>query len=140
MSTAELRKQLIERIKRSRRPELLREALRLMGKDTHDLDVYKVTPEQRKAIAKGLKAAAQGKVISAIDADRAIDKWLSEYSGQRQRSLNAAPFSPIGASGMATRNTAESLICASKRIAHNRTQPAHRQTFIFRARAREDGR
>ena len=78
MSTAQLRKQLIERIKRSRRPELLREALRLMGTDTDDLDVYKVTPEQRKAIAKGLKAAEQGKVISAVDADRAIDKWLSE--------------------------------------------------------------
>ncbi len=78
MSTAELRKQLIERIKRSRRPELLREALRLMGTDTDDLDVYKVTPEQRKAIAKGLKAAKQGKVLSAIDADRAIDQRLSK--------------------------------------------------------------
>ena len=78
MSTAELRKQLIERIKRSRRPELLRESLRLMGTDNDDLDVYKVTPQQRKAIAKGLKAAEQGKVISALDADRAIDKWLSE--------------------------------------------------------------
>ena len=78
MSTAELRKQLIERIKRSRRPELLREALRLMDTDTDNIEVYKVSPEQRKAIAKGLKAAKAGKVIPAGDADRAIDKWLSK--------------------------------------------------------------
>lgn len=78
MSTAELRKLLIERIKRSRRPELLKEAYQLMATDTDDLEIYKVSPEQKKAIAKGLKAAKQGKVISAVDADRVVDKWLSE--------------------------------------------------------------
>jgi len=78
MSTAELRKRLIERINRTRRPELLREAIRLMKTDTDDLDVYKVSAEQRKAIEKGLKAAKAGKVISSKDADRAIDAWLSK--------------------------------------------------------------
>ncbi len=78
MSTPELRAKVIEKIKRSRRPELLREVYRLLNTDTDDLEVYKVTPEQRKAIQKGLKAAKAGKVVSAADADRAIDKWLSE--------------------------------------------------------------
>lgn len=55
MSTAELRRKLIERINRSRRPELLKEAYRLMGTDTDDLEVFKVTPEQRRSIAKGLR-------------------------------------------------------------------------------------
>jgi len=78
MSTTELRKRLIARIMRTRKPELLREAYRLMGTDTEDIEIYKVTPEQRNAIAKGLKAAKAGKVISAADADRAIDAWLSK--------------------------------------------------------------
>lgn len=78
MSTPELRAKVIEKIKRSRRPELLREVYRLLNTDTDDLEVYKVTPEQRKAIQKGLKAAKAGKVVSAADADRAIGKWLSE--------------------------------------------------------------
>lgn len=78
MSTAELRKLLIERIKRSRRPELLKEAYQLMATDTDDLEIYKVSSEQKKAITKGLKAAKHGKVISSMDADRAVDKWLSE--------------------------------------------------------------
>ena len=78
MSTAELRRKLIERINRSRRPELLKEVYRLMGTDTDDLEVFKVTPEQRRSIAKGLKAAKEGKVIPAKDADREIDAWFSE--------------------------------------------------------------
>lgn len=78
MSTAELRKRLIERINRSRRADLLKEAYQLMGTDTEDLEVYKVSPEQRKAIEKGVKAAKAGKVIQAKDADREIDQWLSK--------------------------------------------------------------
>jgi len=78
MSTAELRKRLIERIKRSRRPDLLKEAYQLMGTDTDDLEVYKVSPEQRKAVEKGMKAAKAGKVIPSKEADREIDEWLSE--------------------------------------------------------------
>lgn len=78
MSTSELRTKVIEKVKRSRRPELLREVYRLLSTDTDDLEVFKVTSEQRKAIAKGLKAAKAGKVIAAADADRAMDKWLSK--------------------------------------------------------------
>jgi hypothetical protein len=63
---------------RSRRPELLREAYRLMGTDTDDLEPYKLSPEQRASVAKGLKDAERGKVIAAREADNAIDAWLSE--------------------------------------------------------------
>jgi hypothetical protein len=78
MSETELRKRLIERIKRSRKPELLREVYRLMGTDTDDLEPYKVSAQQRASITKGLKDAKAGKVISAADADKAIDAWLSK--------------------------------------------------------------
>lgn len=78
MSTAELRKRLIERINRSRRADLLKEAYQLMATDTDDLEVFKVSPEQRKAIEKGLKAAKSGKVIPQKEADREIDQWLSK--------------------------------------------------------------
>lgn len=78
MSTPELRAKVIEKIKKSRRPELLREVYRLLSTDTDDIEVYKVSPEQRKAIQKGLKAAKAGKVISAAEANRAIDQWLSK--------------------------------------------------------------
>ena len=78
MSTDELRKRLVARIMRSRRPELLREAYRLMGTDTDDLEPYKLSPEQRVSINKGLKDVEGGKVIPAREADNAIDAWLSE--------------------------------------------------------------
>lgn len=78
MSTDELRKKLISRIKRSRRPELLREAYRLLGTDTDDIEPYKLSPEQRASINKGLKDAKAGKVIPSAEADKAIDEWLSK--------------------------------------------------------------
>lgn len=78
MSTDELRKKLISRIKRSRRPELLREAYRLMGTDTDDIEPYKLSPEQCASINKGLKNAKAGKVLPAKEADKAIDEWLSK--------------------------------------------------------------
>lgn len=78
MSTDELRKKLISRIKRSRRPELLREAYRLLGTDTDDIEPYKLSPEQRASINKGLKDAKAGKVLPSAEADKAIDAWLSE--------------------------------------------------------------
>ncbi len=78
MSTTELRKRLIAKIQRSRRPELLMEVYRLMGTDTDDLEPFKLSADQRSSVAKGLKDAKAGKVIPAAAADKAIDAWLSK--------------------------------------------------------------
>ena len=78
MSTDELRKKLIERVKRSRRPELLLEAYRLLGTDTEEIEKFKTTAEQRRSIERGLQDVRTKKVITGKDADKEVDEWLSE--------------------------------------------------------------
>ena len=78
MSTVELRKKLIEKIKKTENGELLEEAYRLLELGTEDLEIYKLTEEQRTAISKGRLQIKNGKSLTDDQANNEIDEWLDK--------------------------------------------------------------
>lgn len=78
MSTAELRKRVIERVKNSKDPALLRELDRMLKAAHLEIEPFLTTPEQKKSIAKSRAAVKKGKVRKAAEADKAILTWLGK--------------------------------------------------------------
>ncbi|MBP6312248.1 MAG: hypothetical protein WAR83_09165 [Flavobacteriales bacterium] len=78
MSTPELRKQVIARIRATDDVKLLRELDRMLKNASKELAAFITTSEQKKAIAKSRSALKKGRVRSADVADSAIEKWLGK--------------------------------------------------------------
>jgi hypothetical protein len=78
MSTAELRKRVIERVKASKDVKLLRELDRLLEGTAQEVAPYLTTAEQRKSITRSRAALKKGKVRSAAEVDKAVRKWLDK--------------------------------------------------------------
>lgn len=78
MSTVELRKKLIEKIKRTENGELLEEAYRLLALETEDIEIYKLTEEQKAAISEGRQQIKGGKSLTDDQANNEIDEWLDK--------------------------------------------------------------
>lgn len=78
MSTVELRKKLIEKIQKTENGELLEEAYRLLELGTEDIEVYKLTEEQRTAISEGRQQIKSGKFLTDDQVNNEIDEWLDK--------------------------------------------------------------
>ena len=78
MSTAELRKRVIARVKLSKDALLLRELDRMLKDAGKEIAPFIATPEQKKAIARSRAAVKRGKVRTAAEADKAILEWLGK--------------------------------------------------------------
>jgi hypothetical protein len=78
MSTAELKNRLIEKIKETENEELLGEAYRLLELETMDLEVYKLSNEQKSAIAEARQQIKGGQFLSDEQASNEIDEWLNK--------------------------------------------------------------
>jgi hypothetical protein len=78
MSTIELRKRLIEKIQKTDNENLLEEAYRLLELETQDIEVYKLTDDQRKAANEGRQQIKNGEFLTDDQANQEIDEWLSK--------------------------------------------------------------
>ncbi|MBK6775464.1 MAG: hypothetical protein IPG74_06315 [Flavobacteriales bacterium] len=78
MSTPELRKKLIARIRATTDAKLLREMDRMLKDASREIAPFMTTPEQKKAIAKSRAAVKKGRVRPATEADKAIREWLGK--------------------------------------------------------------
>ncbi len=78
MSTAELRKRVIARVKTSKDAALLRAVDRMLKEAGKEIAPYITTPEQKKSIAKSRAALKKGRVRTAAEADKAIREWLGK--------------------------------------------------------------
>jgi predicted transcriptional regulator len=78
MSTVELRRKLIEKIQKTENEVLLEEVYRLLELETEDIERYKLTDEQRKAISEGRLQIKNGKFLTDDQANNEIDEWLSK--------------------------------------------------------------
>lgn len=76
MSTPELRKRLIDKIQTTENENLLREASRLLDLETEDLEVYKLHPAQKEAIAEAREQIKSGQFLTHQQASSEIDEWL----------------------------------------------------------------
>ncbi|MCC6540977.1 MAG: hypothetical protein IT225_02035 [Flavobacteriales bacterium] len=78
MSTAELRKRVIARVKLSKDALLLRELDRMLKGAEKEIAPFITTPEQKAAIARSRAAVKRGRVRTAAEADKAILEWLGK--------------------------------------------------------------
>jgi hypothetical protein len=78
MSTVEIKKKLISKIKLSKNQNLLEEIYRLLELEYDDMETLDLSAEQKKAILKGQADVKKGRTITNEQADSEIDKWLSK--------------------------------------------------------------
>ncbi len=77
MSTAELKKKLISRIKDTDDKAVLREVERILGSDTKKSKLYKLSDEQVRAVQEAREEIKRGKFLTNEEVDKEIDQWLS---------------------------------------------------------------
>lgn len=77
MSTVELRKRLIDKIQKTDNEKLLEEAYRLLELETEDIEIYKLSDEQRKAVNDAKQQIKEGKYLTDDQANKEIDEWLN---------------------------------------------------------------
>ncbi len=78
MSTVELRKRLIEKIQKTDNENLLEEAYRLLELETEDIEIYKLSDEQRKAVNEAKQQIKSGEYLTDDQANKEIDEWLNK--------------------------------------------------------------
>ena len=78
MSTPELRKKLIARIRATTDVKLLREMERMLEEAGTAIAIYKTDAAERAAINKGLEDIKKGRVRSAAKANKAVEEWLAK--------------------------------------------------------------
>lgn len=78
MSNTELKEKIISRIQESENRELLKDVETLLNIESEDLEVYKLTNEQKKGIDEAKAEIQNGKFISGEESDNEIDKWLEK--------------------------------------------------------------
>jgi hypothetical protein len=78
MSTAELQKRVIARVKLTKDTMLLRELDRMLQAAGKEIMPFVTTPAQKKAIAKSRTALKKGKVRSDADSNKAVLEWLAK--------------------------------------------------------------
>ena len=78
MSTIELRKRLIDKIQKTDNEALLAEVYRLLEIETEDLELYKLTNDQRKAITEARQQIKSGQFLTDEQSNNEMDEWLSK--------------------------------------------------------------
>ena len=78
MSTVELRKRLIDKIQKTDNEGLLQEVYRLLELETEDIEIYKLSDDQKKAVNEGRQQINDGRFLTNDQADNEIDEWLSK--------------------------------------------------------------
>ena len=78
MSTAELKKRLIDKIEQTDNIKLLEDAYRLLALETMDIEIYKLSDDQKIAVKEAREEYKAGKYLTDEQVNKEIDEWLSE--------------------------------------------------------------
>lgn len=78
MSTIELQKKLIEKIKKTESEDLLAEAYRLLERETIDIETFKFNSDQKQNIAEAREQIKRGEYLSNSEANKEINEWLKK--------------------------------------------------------------
>lgn len=78
MSTAELKKRLIDKIQNTENKKLLEEAFRLLEIETEPIEVFKLSDEQKSVVNEARQQFTSGKFLTNDQADNEVDEWLSK--------------------------------------------------------------
>lgn len=78
MSTIELQKKLIEKIKKTESEDLLAEAYRLLERETIDIETFTFNSDQKQNIAEAREQIKRGEYLSNSEANKEINEWLKK--------------------------------------------------------------
>ena len=78
MSTVELKERLINKILHTESPELLGEVFRLLEIENEEMEVIKLSDQQKQAILQGQEDIKNGRFLTNEQADKEIDEWLNK--------------------------------------------------------------
>lgn len=78
MSSAELKKRLIDKIQKTDNESLLEEAFRLLQLESEDIEVYKLSDEQKSAVNEAREQIKRGEFLTDDEANKDIDEWLNK--------------------------------------------------------------
>jgi hypothetical protein len=78
MSTVELKEKLISTILHTDSPELLGEVFRLLEIENEEMEVIKLSDQQKQAILQGQEDIKNGRFLTNEQADQEIDEWLNK--------------------------------------------------------------
>ena len=78
MSSAELKKRLIDKIQETDNENLLEEAFRLLQLESEDIEVYKLSDEQKSAVNEAREQIKRGEFLTDDEANKDIDEWLNK--------------------------------------------------------------
>jgi len=76
MTTLEIRKRLIDKIKHTENNTLLEEAYRLFELEDDDLNVYQLNEDQILAINEAREQISSGNYLTSDQAEKEIDEWV----------------------------------------------------------------
>ena len=76
MSSAELKKRLIDKIRETVNKNLLEEAFRLPQMESEDIEVYKLSEDQKNAVNEARQQIKNGQFLTDDEANKDIDEWL----------------------------------------------------------------
>jgi len=78
MSSAELKKRLIDKIQETDNKNLLEEAFRLLQMESEDFEVYKLSEDQKNAVNEARQQIKNGQFLTDDEANKDIDEWLGK--------------------------------------------------------------
>lgn len=76
MRTVEIRKRLIEEINLSSNKNLLEEMYNFLNHDNEIENIYKLSKEQKRAIAESREQVKNGQFLTNEEVDSEIEEWL----------------------------------------------------------------
>ena len=78
MSNAELKKRLIDKIQKTDNENLLEEAFRLLQLESEDIEVYKLSDEQKSAVNEAREQIKRGEFLTDDEVNKDVDEWLNK--------------------------------------------------------------
>ena len=78
MVISELKKRLIDKIRKTDNEDLLQEILRLLEPGREEDVLYELSDGQRNAINEGREQIERGQFLTDAQANREIEEWLSD--------------------------------------------------------------
>ena len=78
MSTVELKRNLIEKIKKIDNEDLLNDVNRLIDLETSNNDIYVLNEEEEQAIAEAENQIKNGRFLTDEEAKKDIGEWLKK--------------------------------------------------------------
>lgn len=78
MSTLELKKRLINRIQETDNQQLLEEAFRLLELESEQLEVYRLSDQQRSAVNESKEQFKTGRFLTDQQVNKDLDEWLEK--------------------------------------------------------------